>query len=218
MTLIAELRVSSRELPLVTALEASPETTLEVESAMAGDPNRPALFMWASGGDLDAFEAAADEDRAVGAVERLEDLGERRLYRVTVAEGAPVVLYRETVNVGAARLDVQATVEGIETRIRFPDREALVTFRERLVDRGVDVTVRRLYSERKADGDEHGLTEKQYETVETALEAGYFGVPRGATLSEVAAELGVSRQAASERIRRAMATLAADAVEDADRD
>ncbi|QLC34253.1 helix-turn-helix domain-containing protein [Halarchaeum sp. CBA1220] len=217
MTLIAELRLSSPDLPLVAALRASPETALEVESAMADDADRPALFVWARGGDLDAFERAVRGDATVGDVRRLEDFGERRLYRVCVAADAPVVLYRETVAVGAARLDARATSDGIDTRIRFPDRDALRTFRARLVERGVDVSVRRLYSERDgdADGDADGLTEKQYETVATALDAGYFAVPRDASLADIADDLGVSRQAASERVRRAMATLAADAVEDA---
>lgn len=47
------------------------------------------------------------------------------------------------------------------------------------------------------------LSDKQMETLQTALECGYFEVPRGITLKELAKELGCSHQATSERLRRA---------------
>ncbi|WP_435062848.1 helix-turn-helix domain-containing protein [Halobaculum sp. EA56] len=52
-----------------------------------------------------------------------------------------------------------------------------------------------------------GLTPPQAEAVRAAVAAGYFSVPREATSEEVAAELGLSKSAFLERIRRAEATL-----------
>jgi len=51
------------------------------------------------------------------------------------------------------------------------------------------------------------LTEKQLELVETAYRMGYFEVPRAVVANEVATELGVSKSAFLERLRRAQATL-----------
>ena len=47
------------------------------------------------------------------------------------------------------------------------------------------------------------LTPAQEEAVETAYRMGYFSVPRGATASEVADRIGVSKSAFLERLRRA---------------
>ena len=40
-----------------------------------------------------------------------------------------------------------------------------------------------------------------------AVEEGYFSVPRGTTLEEIAEEAGITRQAASERVRRGAETV-----------
>ena len=49
----------------------------------------------------------------------------------------------------------------------------------------------------------YGRTAEQSETLVVAVTQGYFDVPRGATMDDLAAELGVSRQAVPERLRRA---------------
>jgi predicted DNA binding protein len=51
------------------------------------------------------------------------------------------------------------------------------------------------------------LTPAQTEAVQAALEAGYFSVPRGATASEVAEVIGISKSAFLERLRRAQGSL-----------
>ncbi|MFC5369043.1 helix-turn-helix domain-containing protein [Salinirubrum litoreum] len=51
------------------------------------------------------------------------------------------------------------------------------------------------------------LTVDERETLRVALETGYFGVPRTATLDEVADELGRSNVESSQQLRRGMATV-----------
>ena len=51
------------------------------------------------------------------------------------------------------------------------------------------------------------LTPVQRETVEAALELGYFDIPRGVSMEELAAELDITPNAVSERLRRAERTL-----------
>jgi predicted DNA binding protein len=57
--------------------------------------------------------------------------------------------------------------------------------------------------------DEGVLTDRQREVLEQALQAGYFEVPRGCTLADVAASLDVDKSTASEVIRRAEGRLVA---------
>lgn len=52
-----------------------------------------------------------------------------------------------------------------------------------------------------------GLTDRQFEAVETATEMGYYAAPRAASLSAVADELGVADATASELLRRAESRL-----------
>ena len=51
------------------------------------------------------------------------------------------------------------------------------------------------------------LTPAQSAAIEAGLELGYFGVPRDATASDIADELGISKSAFLERIHRAEAAL-----------
>ncbi|MFC4541275.1 helix-turn-helix domain-containing protein [Halosolutus amylolyticus] len=51
------------------------------------------------------------------------------------------------------------------------------------------------------------LTPAQEECIRTALEMGYFAIPRETTSEEVAAELGISKSAFLERLRRGEAAL-----------
>jgi len=51
------------------------------------------------------------------------------------------------------------------------------------------------------------LTPRQEETLRAALEAGYFSVPRDVTAGELAAQMGISKSALLERLRRGQAGL-----------
>ncbi|TMT81768.1 helix-turn-helix domain-containing protein [Haloterrigena sp. H1] len=46
------------------------------------------------------------------------------------------------------------------------------------------------------------LTDRERETLETAVEKGYFSTPRGATLDDVAGEFDISKMGASKNLRR----------------
>lgn len=56
------------------------------------------------------------------------------------------------------------------------------------------------------------MTPAQLEVMVTALEDGYFAIPRKTNLVGIAEELDISNQAVGERMRRAVAKLARSAV------
>ncbi|MFB6073050.1 MAG: helix-turn-helix domain-containing protein [Halobacterium sp.] len=203
MSVIAEFTFRHPGLPLMDALEGT-GVTFDVEQAVASDPDRPVLFLWATGGDLEVFEASVGDDDTVAEWEVIEDAGDRRLYRVHVSEDTELPLYPMDERLEASRLDVTSGEHGVHARLRFPDRESLAEYQPRVERKGVDVTLQRVYGESDSEfpGGEYGLSEKQREALRTAVDAGYYQVPRAATLEDVADELGVSTQAASERLRR----------------
>ncbi len=202
---IAEFTFRHPGLPLMPSLEES-GVCLDVEQAVAEDPDEPVLFVWAFDGDLGDFEDAIEDDDTVDDAALVEDAGDRRLYRVEISDATPVTLYPIDDRMEASRLGVTSSADGIDARLRFPDRESLSTFQPRAEARGVDVTLRGVYSDSApAYGDQNGLSAKQREALVAAVEMGYYDVPREASLSEVADELGVSAQAVSERLRRGVA-------------
>ena len=73
-------------------------------------------------------------------------------------------------------------------------------FRE-IRDAGFDVKIERLMVEGSGSSGSM-LTPTQRETLRLAYERGYYEIPRGTSLMELASDLGVSDQACSERLRR----------------
>ncbi|MFC6737137.1 helix-turn-helix domain-containing protein, partial [Halolamina salina] len=208
MSLIAELRLADAQLVLRPSLEAAPEMTLKREWATAADrTSDPMLFVWASGGDFEAFEAALPDDPTIGEHECIDDRGDRRLYRVTVNREIttnPAPIDRET---GASRLSIETTVDGAVLEVRLPNREALTEYISRLRENGFTVDLLRAHDADDGGGSEYGLSEKQAEALQEALRAGYFEVPRETDLERLADRFDISEQALSERLRRGVSSV-----------
>jgi predicted DNA binding protein len=90
----------------------------------------------------------------------------------------------------------------------FPDRGAFEGFQQRCSEKRSALDVQAVY-------DSHGsvrtnrcpLTEHQAELIRLAAREGYFEVPREQSLGDLATELDISTQVASERIRRGLNSL-----------
>jgi predicted DNA binding protein len=92
-------------------------------------------------------------------------------------------------------------------RVWLPNREALASLWEYATDHDIDFSLERVNDYATPDGMEPSLTENQREAILLALEMGYFEEPRGATLNEVADELGISQPAAGGLLRRGIRRL-----------
>jgi hypothetical protein len=112
------------------------------------------------------------------------------LYEVASVAGSPP-LFPVEVRAGTATVDLSTDRTGV--------REAVAWLR----DRGVGVTVDALTEGDDGAGAGATLTARQREVAAVALRAGYYDVPRTATLADVAAELGVAASTASRTLRRA---------------
>jgi predicted DNA binding protein len=151
-----------------------------------------------------------DRDPTVTGVQRLDVVGDHQLYRLRATAATEVVLYRTCVELGGQGLQRYYRNNRCHFRSRFPDRDAFASFRSFIIENGLAFELHTLY-----DGAEvptppenpDGLTDEQREALVLAYDKGLFDIPRGSTTRELAAELGVSRQAVSERLRRGYATL-----------
>jgi len=76
----------------------------------------------------------------------------------------------------------------------------------------VDTTVERLGEYDRRRSPETVLTDRQREVVATAIELGYYDVPRGATVSDVATELDITDSTVSAHLRKAESTVMQEAL------
>ncbi|MWG35188.1 helix-turn-helix domain-containing protein [Halomarina oriensis] len=191
------------------ALRATPGARLVWEqSHRDGTDHR--IIAWVEGEDLDAFEEGLAGDPSVVTFSRKAATDDRRLYQVTIADrNADLSVYPALMDTASVIKRLTATAEGWHFQVAFPDRDSLDTFRAFCETNELRYEVARIYEEEGSTDDdrEFGLTEKQRDLLEMATRRGYFDVPREVGLEELAAEAGISHQAASERLRRAQATL-----------
>ncbi|ELZ18909.1 Bacterio-opsin activator HTH domain protein [Natrinema thermotolerans DSM 11552] len=204
MSTIADLRLPAAETALATAFERAPAATFELESSVS--KTRPSL--WVADVDRETVDAAFDADPSVAAAELLVETDARLLYDVTFAdESGTGRLWEDLLVDGGSLLEARASDGWWQVTVRYRDRETLCDAYERLLDRGINVELRRVTDVTDTGGHATRLTPEQQEALEAALEYGYFEIPRGVSMEELADELGISHQALSERFRRAYETL-----------
>jgi hypothetical protein len=167
------------------------------------------MLCWILADDFDAVDDAMVDDPSVGDSTVVAALDGRRLYRVDFTDhSATTDLTPQLVAVGAVIDEAVGTAEGWWLRIQFPGRDAVESVYEFCRDHDIPVTVDRLYEQTDWEM-QHAptLTDSQRELLRAALESGYLEIPRRCSLAELAAGLGISESAASERFRRGVRDL-----------
>ncbi|WP_226011412.1 helix-turn-helix domain-containing protein [Halomicrobium salinisoli] len=203
MAVLADLVVPGDEFVLAEALTSESGVRVEIKRVVAGTADVTPFF-WAFGDRLDDFESALSADSEVRAVDPLETTDEgERFYRVSWDRSAPSLL--------TAVADAEATIleavnddDGVwELKVLFPDRGALSAFHDYCLEHDFGIRLERVYSpENPEERGQYGVTDDQQEALVAAYHAGYFEVPRSTTLADIAGDLGISRNAASARLRR----------------
>lgn len=199
MSLVVEFRLRGDPLEMPAVAAALPEVDLEIERWRKSG-TQVIWYLWARGTDL---ERVAGECRALANVEEVKVIGQgndERLYRLTMdpaVEAPPDRLLAEgTLTEGSVEPDC------LHLTGRISARDALIAVFDYLRSNDISVAVERLA--RSGDGStDRRLTDKQLEALVVAHELGYFDEATSVTQADVAAELGVSRSAVSERLRRA---------------
>jgi hypothetical protein len=201
--LSGQFHVESVTFPLSETLATVPDARVQFVR-VAISPAIVSPHFWSTAEDSEAFDEALRRDSTVETSVRLDTYHGNTLYHVDWTDEAveSVPSYEpETVSV----LDAFGTKDGWFLQARFPDRDALTSFRNVLHDAGIRFTTLQLSAtERSHPGVAFGLTPKQTEAVVRAFERGYFESPRRTTLDTIAADLGISQQALSDRLRRAL--------------
>ncbi|WP_266082422.1 helix-turn-helix domain-containing protein [Haladaptatus caseinilyticus] len=205
--IITDITVPADQFALGRLLDEYPAIKIELERLVPLQSGIIPLF-WVEGGESDAIEATLRNDPLTQDVQLLTEADGRLLFEI---EWSPDVnhLVQPLLATDAEILIAEGTVDAWEFRLQFPIRQALTDFLTQCREHGVAIELRRLYNPTLPD--EGGqLTDDQYEIIAAAYERGFWNIPRDATLEDLAAELSISGNSASQRLRRGITTLVAE--------
>ncbi|WP_224332831.1 helix-turn-helix domain-containing protein [Haloprofundus halobius] len=206
MSVILEFTIRSDQFTLGHILSEAGDMHFELERIVpTGGHIMP--FVWVStegdpNEDLPRFEENIREsnlDLELLALDRVDDGGLYRIEWKSQTQGLINGLGESEATV------LEAFGDGSWTfRVRFTDHDKLTDFHNYLTDRDITIHIIRTYTfaEEGVRRRDFGLTNEQREALVLALQRGYFNTPSEVTLDELAEELGITKQAISDRIRR----------------
>ena len=205
---VAVVTIASDGFALGRALSDARHRIELARSVPLGDEFAPHFWIDALGAS-EAFEQRIEADPRVERLVRFGGTVDRFLYRI---EWSAAMSNGDREFLAALR-DHDVLVErAVSTagsaawtfRLRTLDREALGRFQRTCEDHGVAFTVRRVTHGPAETTDRYGLTDKQREALVLAFDEGYFEVPREVSLTDLADHVGISRQAYTRRLQRAL--------------
>lgn len=197
----ATLRVESPNLALTETVAYDGTATIQPVAGAGTVPNLGAYLFSVRTNDFERFETGLDRDHTIDSFERVIELGSEAVYRFEYGTEA-TVFSKAIAEVNGVSLAWINDDTAWTVRVWLPDREALATLWEYANDNEIGFSLEQVSDSAGAGVSHSALTQAQEDAVLRALEMGYFEEPREATLSEVAAELGISQPAAGGRLRR----------------
>lgn len=204
MVVITDIAVPADQFALGMLFEAYPDIHIELERIVPLRAGVIPLF-WVEGGKREAIEETLRADALVEDARLLTQMNGRYLFEIRWTPGVNS-LVQPLIETRADVLRAEGNTDEWEFRLQFSDREHLGSFRDRCLENDVSIELRRLYNPHTPSGEE-ALTAEQYDIISTAYEHGYWDIPRGITLGKLATLIGISDNAASQRLRRGMRSL-----------
>lgn len=205
MKTIVEFRFESPLLRTALRNGAVREITVEQLDATEAVPLR--TVCWLEDDETESFEAGLDADQTVERAVQVVDTDYGYQYDIRYNDQYPgTEMYYAAVEENGIFISGIRRSDHWEIQMRFPDRESFSTFRDRV--ESTDLSVQSVsQQETSPQAEQYDLSEPQREILHLASDRNYFDVPRKTSLSELADELDVSSQAASERLRRGLDSL-----------
>ncbi|ELZ80351.1 helix-turn-helix domain-containing protein [Haloferax larsenii] len=166
--------------------------------------SEPVPYFVALGSDAPLVDECLDTHPGVERFELIAADSNERLYRCWWRSEEENVISTIRDFDGIVRR-MEGTKDGWTLSIFFPTNERTAEFHDACRARGLDIDVKRVEPSHVDRRRLHRrtLSNKQLDALQLAFERGYFETPKEASLSEIAAELGISEQALSQRLRRA---------------
>lgn len=202
---MVEISVPAADFALGRSLEGIEGTRFELER-MIPTAEAVAPFFWAHDTDSAALERSLEADENVTGVTVVDDHEDKALFRIEWVPDSNG-LVESIIDCDGAILEALGTNDRWEFRLRFLASDDVSSFQTALSESDITFDLRRMYTPDDPETGVPGLTPAQRETLVSALERGYFSIPRETNLVELAEEFGISDQAVNERLRRGTAKL-----------
>lgn len=201
MSVVGDFTIPAEAFALDRVLAAVPEMTIEADHLASHSPQEVFPFLWATGGHFEQFSDVLDDDPTVSESSIATETEDEVLYRLEWDDDFRALIH-EIVDHHAAIMEASAHDGKWDLRLRFATEEMVSTFQDHFRESGHRFDLQQLYHPTEPRQRAFGLTAEQHEALVTAVNEGYFTIPRSASTEELSEILGISSNAVSERIRR----------------
>ncbi|WP_439028335.1 helix-turn-helix domain-containing protein [Haloarchaeobius sp. DT45] len=201
MATIAEFTFEPQTLPFGVIFESFPDVTVELERVV---PTRGVLvpYFWVHDMSSEDVQQLVGNGLAIPNVELVDTVDGEALLRAEWDPESRRGVLNGIFESDLSLLSAVGTADGWVLQVRAEDHETITGFQNYLTDEGIPVNLAGVHSLEAAGIRGDTLTETQREALRLAYERGYYASPREVTLEDIAAELGISRQALASRLRR----------------
>lgn len=206
MTVITEFTIPAEAFVLDRTLSEVPDATFEIERHATHSREWIMPFLWTTGEPADTIEDALRDDPTVDAVTQVGNVDTIGQFTVEW-EASFQDLIDDIVDRQGIIQEAKAANGLWYLKLKFLNRDAVREFQSYFAEQDYPFELERLYDGTARKQREYDLTPEQRAALVTALEMGYFDVPRETQIGALAAELGVSTSAVSQRLRRATRNL-----------
>jgi len=206
MSVIAELNVSADEFELGRILEMESGELIELETMVpVGEKAVP--FFLVHEQIHDTFEDEVRKHPSVTRVQEISRHNGERLYKLDWDTSSDH-FFTAIAETSAQMISAKGGAVEWQFELRFPSHDHLSRFHDLCENGRIDFEVERIYNPTKPTiGPWYGLSQQQRETLMRAVVGGYYSIPRRLSTQDLAEEFGISDQAVTERLRRAIVTL-----------
>jgi len=203
----AVVRVEHPNIVLTETVTHDRSSTVKSVSEAGTDPSSGKFFYHIESSDFLRFEEGLRSDRTIGEFERVIETGDNKaIYSFVYTDDAKILSPVISAANGVI-LDMENDGSAWTLTIWISERTDLAHLWDYAQQNDVDIDLLRVNEYASISTTDAGLTDSQREALLAAFERGYFEEPRNATLSDVAADLGISQPAVSGLLRRGIQRL-----------
>ncbi|WP_323172257.1 helix-turn-helix domain-containing protein [Natrialba sp. PRR66] len=206
MSVIAEFTIPAGAFALGETFDRVPAVTVEVERLATHSREWVMPFLWFTNAEIEPITTALAADQSIDGYEFLDSEDDIVYFNVhwdeAVQERVDEIVDQHGIVQEATAVDGHWFF-----KLKFVDQTALEEFHQYFQRKEYAFELQRIYDGSAPKEREYDLTSAQRAVLVTALEMGYFDVPRNAQIGDLAVELDISTNAVSERLRRATKNL-----------
>lgn len=200
--LIAKIELPAEAVGFATVLDELSTIVVEGEQLVPNwDDQLP--YLWVTNCNYTAFEDAVTDDPTVDIIQEVATFDSGNLYEIEWAKSEQNLRTRlRQAEIPILEAEAFGETQAWQLKLRITSRNQLTNLQEYCEEQDVGFELLRLYSLDAPKMGQYNVSPKQREAMLTAYQMGYFEIPRGCKLRDVADELDIATRSVSERIRR----------------